>query len=170
MRVVYSYRPEEKKWATIRDEVDYIAEKFFMINDNDELEEIKPLNTDFYKKVFLLNKNGKYGVALINADHLIKQHVIYRYNGYTITIPVEYDSIEVFTNREWDFKRIAIVGVVYKAKKQNDIYMFGFYGERLSPKLAEYYSVTSIPDMGDFYIVSKDNKFGAVNGVRATRY
>ncbi len=164
MRVVYSYRPEEKKWATIRDEVDYIAEKFFMINDNDELEEIKPLNTDFYKKVFLLNKNGKYGVALINADHLIKQHVIYRYNGYTITIPVEYDSIEVFTNREWDFKRIAIVGVVYKAKKQNDIYMFGFYGERLSPKLAEYYSVTSLPDMGDFYIVSKDNKFGAVNG------
>ena len=163
MRVVYSYRPEEKKWATIRDEVDYIAEKFFMINDNDELEEIKPLNTDFYKKVFLLNKNGKYGVALINADHLIKQHVIYRYNGYTITIPVEYDSIEVFTNREWDFKRIAIVGVVYKAKKQNDIYMFGFYGERLSPKLAEYYSVTSLPDMGDFYIVSKDNKFGAVN-------
>ena len=68
------------------------------------------------------------------------------------------DSIEVFTNREWDFKRIAIVGVVYKAKKQNDIYMFGFYGERLSPKFLEYDSITYVPDvMEDFYIVSKDN-------------
>ena len=39
--------------------------------------------------------------------------------------------------------------------------MFGIYGERLSPKLAEYDSVDV--EENNFYLVSKDNKFGAVN-------
>ncbi|MBR3627294.1 MAG: hypothetical protein IKN42_00435 [Elusimicrobia bacterium] len=165
---VREYRPEEKKWKWkfIKDK-GFFAEKFFMINDNDELEEIKPLNREFYKKVFLLNKNGKYGVALIDADHLLipKKALIYRYHGYTITIPIEYDSVKVFNNLDVSFARIAIATVVYKAKKQDNVYMFGFYGERLSPKFLEYDSITCVPDvMEDFYIVSKNRKFGAVNG------
>ncbi len=167
---VSEYRPEEKKWKwNIIKDKGYFAEKFFMINDNDELEEIKPLNTGF-TNVFLLTQNGKYGVAIIETNHLLipKKAIIYRYSGYRIKIPVEYDSVKVFNNFKDDFnfhRRVGRVDIVYIAKKKDDVYMFGFFGERLSPKLAEYDSVTHLPDVmeNNFYIVSKDKKFGAVN-------
>ena len=170
MYIVSEYRPEIKKWYLIRDEKRLVfPEKYFMINDNDELEEIKPLNTGF-TNVFLLTQNGKYGVAIIEANHLLipKKAIIYRYSGYRIKIPVEYDSVKVFNNFKDDFnfhRRVGRVDIVYIAKKKDDVYMFGFFGERLSPKLAEYDSVTHLPDVmeNNFYIVSKNNKFGAVN-------
>ena len=167
MYIVSEYRPEIKKWYLIRDEKRLVfPEKYFMINDNDELEEIKPLNKNFFDKEILLNQNGKYGVALIDANHLVipNKAVIRRYSGYRIIIPTEYDSVEVFNNFEDDFYRTRTT-IVYRAKKKDDVYMFGFFGERLSPKLAEYDSVTHLPDVmeNNFYIVSKDKKFGAVN-------
>jgi len=165
---VSEYRPEEKKWKwNIIKDKGYFAEKFFMINDNDELEEIKPLNKNFFDKEILLNQNGKYGVALIDANHLVipNKALIYKYFGYRIIIPTEYDSVEVFNNFEDDFYRTRTT-IVYRAKKKDDVYMFGFYGERLSPKFLEYDSITCLPNiMEDFYVVSKDNKFGAVNSV-----
>lgn len=165
---VRDYRPEIKKWYSIQDEKKNFPEMNFMINDNDELEEIKPLNTGF-KNVFLLTQNGKYGVALLSADSFINKNYLHGYYGYEIKIPVEYDSVEVFNNFRDDFvyiyTRITNADVVFCAKKKDDVYMFGFFGERLSPKLAEYDSVTHLPDVmeNNFYIVSKDKKFGAVN-------
>lgn len=163
MFYVRDYRPEIKKWYLIKNEKGFHGEeKFFMINDNDELEEIKPLNTGF-TNVFLLTQNGKYGVAVLSADYYINKNY-YGYYEYEIKIPVEYDSVEIFNNFKGDFY-LTKANIVYKAKKKDDVYMFGIYGERLSSKLAEYDSVTHLPDVmeNNFYIVSKDKKFGAVN-------
>lgn len=164
MFYVRDYRPEIKKWYLIKNEKGFHGEeKFFMINDNDELEEIKPLNTGF-TNVFLLTQNGKYGVAILSADSFINKNYLHGYYGYEIKIPVEYDSVEIFNNFKGDFY-LTKANIVYKAKKKDDVYMFGIYGERLSSKLAEYDSVTHLPDVmeNNFYIVSKDKKFGAVN-------
>jgi hypothetical protein len=169
MMFVRNYKPEVKQWRVIEEgENKYFSEKFFTINDNDELEEIKPLNKNFFDKEILLNQNGKYGVALIDVGHLVipKKTIIYRCYGYRIIVPTEYDSVEVFNNFEDDFKSVTRATIVYRAKKKDDVYLFGFYGERLSPKFLEYDSITCLPNvMEDFYIVSKDNKFGAVNTV-----
>ena len=158
MYKVSEYRPEIKKWYLIKDEKGfYGAEMSFMINDNDELEEIKPLNIGF-TNVFLLTQNGKYGVAILSADSFINKNYVHGYYEYEIKIPVEYDSVEIFNNIRGKYTRGKIV---YIAKKKDDVYMFGIYGERLSPKLAEYDSVDV--EENNFYLVSKDNKFGAVN-------
>ena len=164
MHFIRDYKQERKQWDMIN-----LSENkenmFFVINDNDELEELQPLATGF-KNVFLLNQNGKYGVAIVGPDSLIDQNYKYGYFGYEIKVPVEYDSVEVFNNFKDKFEYITSANVVYLAKNKDDVYMFSFFGERLSPKLAEYDSVTALPGlMEDFYIVSKDGKFGAVNGV-----
>ena len=157
---IRDYKQERKQWDALKD---YDKQMFFVINDNDELEELKLLDTGF-NNVFLLAQNDKNGVAILSADSFIDKNYKYGFHGYKIIIPVEYDSIEVFNNFINDFKYTTKANVVYKAKKQNDVYMFGFFGERLSPKLAEYDSVTSLPDvMEDFCIVSKRKNFGAAN-------
>ena len=159
---VREYRPEIKKWYLIQDERKNFPEMYFVINDNDELEEIKPLNAGF-TNVFPLTQNGKYGVTILSADYFINKNYLHGCYGYEIIIPIEYDSVEVFNNFKGDFY-LTGANIVYIAKKKDDVYMFGSYGERLSPKFLEYDSITCVPDvMEDFYIVSKDNKFGAVN-------
>ena len=140
------------------------GDKFFIINDKDELEEIHGCDPVYpiLSRKFFINQNGKYGIAMFIQEPYNWDD----YYAYKIVVPVEYDSIEIFNNFIDELKNIKErTECVYLAKNKDDIYLFGFEGERLSPKLAEYDSITQLPKvMDDFYMVSKNNKFGAVNG------
>ncbi len=147
----YSYYKKKKTWTKT------YGRKFFVINDNDELDKLDT----FEGYNFFVNQNGKCGVADIVEDSIGWGD----YCGYKIIIPIEYDSIEIFNNFEDKLKDKTIAFRVYLAKNKDDVYIFGSFGKRLSPKLAEYDSITKLLKlMDDFYMVSKDNKFGAVDG------
>ncbi len=136
--------------------------KFFIINDKDEFEELS------YGENYLVSQNGKYGiVTLVQDPKYPGSYKNENYCGYEIVVPVEYDSIEVFKNFREEIHKAYRQRVedVYLAKKKDDVYLFDFKGARLSPKLAKYDSVAKLPEvMDDFYMISKGNKLGAVDG------
>ncbi|MBR3628310.1 MAG: hypothetical protein IKN42_05650 [Elusimicrobia bacterium] len=143
----------------------------YVINDNDELEELEPdCNRGTFgipQKNFLSHYNGKYGIVFPIKNYPYNGDSYYsgykKFYEYKAT-PIEYDSVQVFHNYYLQDAKTP-QDAVYLAKNKDDIYMFNFQGERLSPKLAQYDSITQFPKvMDDFYMVSKDNKFGAVNG------
>ena len=145
------YYKKKKTWTR------HYGQMFFVINDNDELEKLN--KSRIYN--FFVNQNGKCGVVDIVEDSVGSSD----FCGYKIIVPVEYDSVEIFNNFEDELNKANMYGVfcTYLAKKKDDIYLFDSKGERLSPKLAEYDSITEF-SKNDFYMVSKNNKFGAVNG------
>ncbi len=153
------YDEKEKYWNIVKEH------KFFSIDDNDELKELKTLQTG-YKNILLIDKNGKVGVILFFPDSNVDKSYKYGYYGYEIEVPAEYDSIDVYPNLMDQFKDKTKAEVVYTAKKQDSVSVFGCYGKKLSSELAIYDTITSLPNFAnksDIFAVSKNNKFGAVN-------
>ena len=153
------YDEKEKYWNLNKEH------KFFIINANDELEELEPLQTG-YRNIVTINKNGKVGIVMFLPDVNVDKNYKYGYYGYEIKVPAEYDTIVVHPNLIEQFKNKTKAEVVYIAKKQDSVSVIGCYGEDLSATLSNYDTVTSLPNLvtgSDIFAVSKNNKIGAVN-------
>ncbi len=153
------YDEQEKYWNIVKEH------KFFSIDDNDELKELKTLKTG-YKNILLMEKNGKVGIVLFLPDSNVDRSYKYGYYGYEIEVPAEYDSIDVYPNLMDQLKDKIKAEVVYTAKKQDSVSILGCYGKQLASALSIYDTITSLPNFAnksDIFAVSKNNKFGAVN-------